>query len=129
MNRILFLLGFTLLLLVSCNSDKRHKFVGGELTVFYFDESEADIAKKVAFFWKENDLLTGKEQSLQVRKYDKRFAVSMIASDPKSVREMPIDEVQLLSQLKKKLYVEVFEEEAFTLEICNDRFETIYTVE
>ncbi|MDG1332744.1 MAG: hypothetical protein P8P74_10460 [Crocinitomicaceae bacterium] len=130
MIRVLFLLSFSLLvLLASCNSDKRNKFVGGKLTVYYFDESEADVAKDVAFFWKENDLLSGNKQDLQVRKDDGRYTVSMIAASPKEVTEMPIDEVQLLAKLKKKLYVEVFNEKAFTLEICNDRFESIYTVE
>lgn len=117
------------MLLSSCNSDKRHRHVGGELTVYYFDQSEAETAKNVAFFWKENQLLTGKKQDLQVRKDKDRYTVSMIAKEPTKVNEMPIDEVQLLAQLKKKLYTEVFNEQAFTLEICNSRFETVYTVE
>ena len=118
-----------LLLLVACNSDKRKFHEGGELKVYYFDDSESDIAKKVAFFWKENGFLTGEKQDLQVRKDNGRYTVSMIAAKPKIIGNMPMDEVQLLAQLKKKLYVEVFNEEAFTLEICNDRFEAIYTVE
>lgn len=116
-------------ILLGCESDKRNKFVGGKLTVYYFDQSEADIAKKIAFFWKDNELLTGESQDLQVRKDKKRFTVSMIATEPKMIDKMTIDEVQLLAQLKKKLYVEVFNQEAFNLEICNNRFEAIYTVE
>lgn len=126
---LIFLVVTSIFVLSGCESDKRNKFVGGELTVYYFDQSEAEIAKKIAFFWKENDLLTGESQDLQVRKDKDRFTVSMIAKDPKLIDKMTIDEVQLLAQLKKKLYVEVFEEEAFTLEICNNRFEAIYTVE
>lgn len=130
MNRMLLFLGATMLfVLIGCNSDKRNKFVGGDLTVYYFDESESEVAKKIAFFWKENELLTGKKQDLQVRQDNKRFTVSMIAKDPKGVTGMPVSEVLLLAQLKKKLYVEVFNEQSFTFEICNDRFETIYTVE
>ncbi len=116
-------------MLVACETDKRNKFVGGELTVYYFEESEAETAKNIAFFWKENDLLSGKKQDLQVRKDKKRFTVSIIAADPKMTNKMPFDEIQVLAQLKKKLYVEVFNQESFTLEICNNRFETIYTVE
>lgn len=129
MSRILILFVGVVVLLSSCNSDKRHRHVGGELTVYYFDQSEAETAKNVAFFWKENQLLTGKKQDLQVRKDKDRYTVSMIAKEPTKVNEMPIDEVQLLAQLKKKLYTEVFNEQAFTLEICNSRFETVYTVE
>lgn len=130
MNRILLFLAITsLFILFGCNSDNRNKFVGGELTVYYFDESEAETAKKIAFFWKENDLLSGKKQDLQVRKNKKRFTISIIAVEPKKMDEMTIDEIQVLSQLKKKLYVEVFKEESFTLEICNNRFEPVYTVE
>lgn len=116
-------------ILFGCNSDSRNKFVGGELTVYYFDQSEAGIAKQIAFFWKENGLLSGKMQDLQVRKEKKRFTVSMIATEPKEIDKMTFDEILVLSQLKKKLYVEVFKEESFTLEICNNRFETVYTVE
>ena len=126
---LLFLVVLPLFVLLACNSDKRNKFVGGKLTVYYFDQSEAEIAKKVAFFWKENDLLTGKQQDVQVRKDGNRYTVSMIAKDPKKVGKMPVDEIQLLGQLKKKMYVEVFNEESFTLEICNNRFEAVYTVE
>lgn len=130
MKRMLLLLAvMSLFILVGCNSDKRKFVKGGELTVYYFDESEAETAKSIAFFWKDNGLLTGKKQDLQVRKDKKRYTVSMIAVEPKKMDEMPIDEVRLLAQLKKKLYVEVFKEEAFTLEICNSSFEAIYTVE
>lgn len=119
----------SLFILIGCGADKRNKVVGGELTVYYFDQSEAKVAESIAFFWKENGLLSGKRQDLQVRKDKNRFTVSMIAADPKKIKEMPIDEVLLLAQLKKKLYVEVFKQESFTLEICNNRFEPIYTVE
>jgi len=126
---VLVLLIFALLLLSSCNSDNRNKFIGGDLTVYYFDESEENIAKEIAFFWKENGLLTGKQQDLQVQKDNNRFTVSMIAADPESVKNMSIDEISVLSQLKKKLYLDVFNRKSFTLEICNNRFEAIYTVE
>jgi len=129
MSRMLLLVGFALLFLSSCSTDDRHHFDGGNLTVYFLEESDAEVAKAIAFFWKENDLLTGNQQDLQVRKEGGRDIVSMIAKDPKSVENMPLDEVQLLSQLKKKLYVEVFDEKAFTLEICNNKFEAIYTVE
>ena len=125
----LFLTVLSLFILVGCNSDKRLQTGGGELTVYYFDKSEAKIAKDIAFFWKANNLLTGKKQDVQVRKDDARFTVSMIAAEPNKIDDMTMDEVQILSQLKKKLYVEVFNEESFTLEICNGSFEAIYTVE
>jgi hypothetical protein len=121
----------SVLILIGCQSDKRKSWTGskGQFTVYYFEESEAQIAKDIAFFWKENDLLSGNKQDLQVRKDKKRFTVSMIAADPKKMSKMPFDEVQVLAQLKKKLYVDVFNQESFTLEICNNRFEAIYTVE
>lgn len=126
---VLFFVFTALLALGSCDTDKRNKLVGGNFTVFYFNQSEAQVAKKVAFFWKENGFLTGNKQDLQVRKENKRFTVSMIAKDPKSIDNMSIDEVQHLAQLKKKLYTDVFNQSSFTLEICNNRFEPIYTVE
>ena len=126
---VLFLALASLFLLIGCQIDKRKHTGGGLLTVYYFEDSEAEIAKSIAFFWKENNLLSGKTQDLQVRKDKKRFTVSMIAVEPKKIDNMSMDEVQVLAQLKKKLYVEVFKEESFTLEICNNRFEAIYTVE
>lgn len=126
---LLFLAVTSTIILIGCQSDERKTWIGGELTVYYFDQSEAETAKQIAFFWKENGLLSGKQQDLQVRKDEKRYTVSMIAAQPKKIDDMPFDEVQTLSQLKKKLYVEVFKQESFTLEICNNRFETIYTVE
>lgn len=126
---IVFISFAALVLFQSCDADKRHKHIGGKLTVYYFDLSEAEMAEKVAFFWKENDLLSSEKQDLQIQKRRGRYTLSLIANDPKSVDEMTIDEIVLLAQLKKKLWEEVFNEKSFDLEICNNRFESIYAVE
>jgi hypothetical protein len=116
-------------LMQSCDSDNRHQLVGGNLTVYYFQESEVKMAEKVAFFWKDRGLLTGKKQDLQLRKIEKKYTLSMIATEKDAVKKMTFDEIQLLAQLKRRLWEDVFDKESFNLVICNNKFEPIYTVE
>ncbi len=113
----------------SCTSDNRHQLKGGNLTVYYFQESEAKTAEEVAYFWKQQGFLTGQKQDLQLRKNDRKYTLSIIASEKDAVEKMTFDHVQLLAQLKRKLWEEVFDKQSFTLEICNNKFEPIYTVE
>ena len=130
MTRIFLLASFAFIgLMQSCASDNRHQLKGGNLTVYYFQKSEAKTAEKVAFFWKRRGFLTGKKQDLQLRKIDKKYTLSIIASEKDAVTKMTFDHIQLLAQLKRKLWEDVFEKQSFTLEICDDKFEPIYTVE
>ncbi len=130
MTRIFFLATVALIgLLQSCGGDNRHKIEGAKLTVYYFQESEMKTAEKVAFFWKERGFLTGEKQDLQLRKVDNKYTLSMIANDKDAGEKMTFDDIQLLMQLKRRLWEDVFEEKSFNFEICNNKFETIYTVE
>ena len=87
------------------------------------------MAEKVAFFWKERGFLTGERQDLQLRRMDNKYTLSMIAKDKDEVKKMTFDDVQLLLQLKRRLWEDVFEKKSFNFEICNNKFEPIYTVE
>ncbi len=87
------------------------------------------MAEKVAFFWKERGFLTGERQDLQLRRMDNKYTLSMIAKDKDEVKKMTFDDVQLLLQLKRRLWEDVFEKKSFNFEICNNKFEPIYIVE
>lgn len=113
----------------SCANDSRHQLVGGNLTVYYFQESEAKTAEKITFFWKKRGFLTGKKQDLQLRKIGKKYTLSIIATEKDAVKKMTFDEIQLLAQLKRRLWEDVFDKQSFRLFVCNNKFEPIYTVE
>lgn len=130
MTRIfLFASAVIIVLIQSCASDSRLKLSGQQLTVYYFQENEAETAEKVAFFWKEAGLLTGEKQDLQLRRIHTEYTLSIIAREDDAVDKMTFDDIQLLAQLKRRLYDRVFNKQSFNLVICNKKFEPIYTVE
>lgn len=117
-----------ILLVASCQSDSDNKAIGGELTVHYENKKHQKLAETIVIFWKENDLITGKKQDLELKKVNKLFRLSMIANDTSLIDMMPFREKRLFNELKNKLWKEVFNEKNFELIISDEKFKPLYTV-
>jgi hypothetical protein len=120
---------FFLAAITGCTSDDRNRIDGGELTVYFIDKKDESLAKKVAHYWKEHDLLTGKPQDLQLSKIEDVYTLAMIAKDPSQLEMMTFVEKRLLNKLEKDLWINVFEKKAFNLVLANDKFETLYSID
>ncbi|MFT5859087.1 MAG: hypothetical protein ACI865_001183 [Flavobacteriaceae bacterium] len=129
MKRILLLFQIVLFaLLFSCESDDLHQAIGGELTVHYESESDEELAEKILMFWRDNDLLSGKEQDLQLVRRKGIPQLSIIAKDTANIQNMPFMEKKLFSELKLKLWKEVFRKKTFKLMISDNKFNPLYSV-
>ncbi|MFT5778660.1 MAG: hypothetical protein ACI837_001616 [Crocinitomicaceae bacterium] len=117
-----------LVLLSACTSDDRNKIVGGELTVYFIDKQDESLAKEVALYWKEHDLVTGKPQDLELSKAENGYVLAMIAKKPNELDLMTFTEKRLLNELKMDLYETIFEEKPFNLVLSNPKFETLYVI-
>ena len=124
-----FLFIVTFFMLFSCMDDGRHKVIGDQLTVYFFDAKDESLATDLAKYWKDNQFITGKKQDLQIAQRDGSFIVSIIASQPKEIGEMTFNERLLLIDLEKDLQKSVFKGKNTELEICNAKFERIYEVD
>jgi len=117
-----------ILVLFACSSDFGNKIVGGKLTVYYQENSDAEKAEEIANFWKETQLITGEKQDLQLIRDGKGYMLKLISSDDGSVKNMSFSERKLLIDLQKNIRETIFPDYSFELVICNNKFESIYNL-
>ena len=115
-------------LLVGCASDNGSKIVGGNLSVYYSSENLKEKAISVAQFWKKNDLLVKTPQAIKLSKVKNQYQLQIIASEPKEVANMSFSERKTLLALQTKIKEELFADKDFELVICNNKFESIYSI-
>lgn len=115
------------LLLASCGDDFGSKVVGGNLSVYYVDGSDKSKAESLAMYWKENDLIAGDKQDLQLVKFEDGYELRIIAKNPKGVKQMPFNERKLLSSLQRTLRDSI-PLDGLELVLCDSNFKPIYNI-
>lgn len=115
-------------ILASCATDYGHRVSGGNLTVYFENKKDANLAEKVARYFKDNDLITNEKQDIQLVRKGEIYLLKLIARETKEVKNMPAQERYELSRLQKDLKMTVFEGKVVQLVLCNDKFEPIYNI-
>lgn len=103
--------------------------IGDQLTVFYNDQQDFGLAEKVANYFRDHKLLTGKEQAVQLHRSNKLILLKLIATDSSSLKAMPFEEKKLLLSFQENLNQEVQPDKPISLVICDDRFKPIFYVD
>lgn len=111
--------------MMSCSKGFGHKVMGGDFSVYFEDSRHEKLAEELAFFWKENGLMTGDNQDLQISSENDIFILKLISNDSNS--EVSFKERKTLLKLQEILQEEIFKSQ-LELEICNGKFETIYKI-
>jgi hypothetical protein len=115
---------FSLLFLAAaCGSDYGHEVHGEKLTVYFVESSDQEAAEQLALYWKNNKMLTGKKQDIQLTRSGKTLQVRLIANDPKLSVELPFNERKILMELQDTLGVVL--QRTVEIVLCNNRFETV----
>lgn len=114
-----------LFMLASCSDHHGNKVVGGELGVYYFDDNKNN-AEAIALFWKNNDLLTGRSQDLQLIEEKDNFVLKLIAIDKEE--DVSLQNRQLLLKLQKSLNDSLQFSKYIELELADNNFNTIYNI-
>lgn len=125
--KVPFILIFALFVLVSCGEDYGHEIHGGKLTVYFTDRSDEQLAEGIANYWKENDLLTGKKQDLQLVREDDWYVLNIIANRPEEVKEMKFEERKVLLDMQQDLQLKLGEHN-LQLVLCDNGFKEIYNI-
>ena len=118
---------FIFLCLTACNSEVENRVYGDQLTVYFPDAQNEALAKEVALYWKNNDLLTGVDQDLQLISVEGGYQLNLIKSDAFKNDEVSFEDQKLLTVLSDSLEKIVFKSN-LTITICNNKFEPIYKV-
>lgn len=99
--------------------------MGDDFSVYFENPEDESIAKELAFFWKENGLVTGKNQDLQISSNDNLYILKLISNESNS--KVSFSERKSLLTLQTVLSEEVFKAPV-EIEISNGQFETIYKI-
>lgn len=118
---------FFLVSLTACSSNTENRVNGDNLTVYFPDASNEQFAEKVAIYWKDNDLITGVNQDLQLINTKEGYQLNLIQSDAFKNEQVKFEDQKLLSILKDSLENKIFNAN-LTIAVCNNKFEPIYKV-
>ena len=118
---------FFLLILTACSSNTENRVNGDNLTVYFPNVKNQNLAEKVAVYWKNNDLITGANQDLQLINTEKGYQLNLIQSDLFKDEPINFEDQKLLSILRDSLENKIFNTN-FTIAICNNKFVPIYKV-
>lgn len=92
----------------------------------FSDQNNLSIATDLAKYWKDNDLITEDKQDIGLFREEGLWIVKLIAVDPKV--EMTFSERRLLTELQKELSEKVFRGAPVSVQISNNKFETLYDI-
>ena len=114
-------------ILVACGTDYGHQIVGGNLTIYFDDIDDQEVAENIALFWRDKKLMSDEKQDLKLIHNDDGHHLFLIAHEPDVASEMPFDERKLLLDLQKELR-DHLDKQDIDLVICNDKFEPVYNI-
>lgn len=125
MIRLLFI--GALILLAGCTDQVDSQVSGGEFTVHFSDPGDKELAEKLVHFWKEEGLITGKNQDVKLVRGKAGYDLYLISATRKSKEEMTFDEIKSLSMLKGNLERKIFVKNDIRIVITDDAFKPIFT--
>lgn len=119
-----FIIAFGFILL-ACSSGYGNMVQGGELTVYFPNSEDEQLATDIANYWRENDLLTGKPQDLQILKMEGGYQLLIIESEKDN--ELSFMDRKLLlglqDSLRNKLNINNLE-----IAIANNKFQVVHSI-
>ncbi len=119
-----------LAVLAGCISENKHRIIAGELTVYFLDKKDEKKSEWLANYWKENELMTGRKQDIQLSHDDRnRYVVSLVAKHPEDAKNMPVQERFILSRLRADIQNEGFPDDIVILAVCDANFEPITIID
>ena len=118
---------FLLLFAVSCGNDYGNKLESDEIDVFYINPEHEELARNIANYWKENDLLGSKKQSVQLDEENDVLVLKIIPTEKYDPSSFSFDERALLKQLQDSLQSRVHPKR-LEIVIANTNFETVHNI-
>lgn len=118
---------FVFLLLASCGVDYGSKFESKELDIYYTKAENEEYAKKIAFYWKEHDLLGHDKQYIQLDEKNELLLLKIIPTEEIDPNTFSFDEMKLLIDLQDSLQAVVVPKR-LEIVLSKNNFETLYNI-
>lgn len=112
----------------SCQASYGEKYTLGNLEIYFTDEISDDYVKKTGRYFEKNGLIHDKKYSIQLTSSslgsDKPgFILKMVLSEGNN--KLPESELNNLKLLEEDIKKEVFNNENFSIMVCNENFNEI----
>lgn len=115
-----------LLLLLGCTDQTDSVVTGGKFSVHFESKDDYDLAKDIVDFWKKEELMTGKEQDVKLKRTSQGYELMLISVKRKKMEELTFDEIRSLTKLHQKLQEDVFKDKAFEIVLTDDTFKPLF---
>lgn len=123
-NSSLFLL---FILLSACGQDYGNKLESNEIDIYFTNQKDEEIARNIAVYWKEHNLLGNKKQFLQLENDGNNFFLKLIPSEKFQSDQFSYDERASLKKLQDSLQA-IVAPQHLELVIANSQFKTLYNI-
>lgn len=125
MKRKVVYIACSLLLLTSCASRYGNSVKGGDLTVYFEEQKDEKFAITIAEYLRDNNLLTGKKQDIQLIRVDGRPHLRLISNGFEG--QLSFEELKLMLALQDSIrqHVQLSDLE---IVISNSKFEEITNI-
>jgi hypothetical protein len=125
--RIFANLFFLLLFLSGCGTNYGNKLESKELDIYFVDHKHEEQAKKIALYWKTNNLLGDTKQYLQLDKQKDVFLLKIIPTQKFEMEKFSFDERALLKGLQDSLE-KLVAPNRLEIVIAKNNFESLYNI-
>lgn len=112
----------------SCVGGDSNKAGGGNFYVHFESKKDQQIAEKIARFWKDRKLITGREQDLKLIENKQFFELILILNKPEGEFVLPAEELQQLFYLQNDLNEYVKSEKPIQIVIGDNTFKKIVNI-
>lgn len=119
---------FVFLISLSCQQNYGNKLESEQLDVYYMQKKDEMYARKIGEFWKENNYLTNKKQSLQLDYSEGVYLLKLVVSDTLVLKNLSFDERNILLGLQKEIGEKVFPKNNFEIVLSDQRFKSLYNI-
>lgn len=120
------LLAFIFLATLGCTDSEDSVVTGGEFSVHFDTPEDHDLAKKIVNFWKEDSLMTGRQQDVRLQRTKAGYDLTLVSIKHKSMDDLGFEEILSLTELQKRLQLKVFKENELSLVIGDENFKSLF---
>lgn len=126
--RTLLILTLVSFVLSACVGENSNKVGGGNFYVHFDDKEDLKVAEDIARFWKDQNLVSGKEQDIKLFNRKSSYELYLISDDKVEEFQLPAEHMQLLFDLQNDLNSTLKTQKPIQIVISDKNFNKIINI-